>query len=126
MKSYKNKLIQILIYCALSPALACPIVHAIKDAEIVQGLETLGEWEAAYPLACQLAEKQDNYQAWRDIAKKYAEFDANNTAYLQAWQQVQLIDSQKAYQEDFFTLKPDSAFNVNAALSSQCATREII
>jgi len=38
--------------------------HALDDSQIVESLEALGEYEAAWPLALKLAEHHDDYRAW--------------------------------------------------------------
>jgi hypothetical protein len=90
-----------------------PLVWGITDTEIVTGLEAMGEWEIAYPLAYQQAQKQDTYQAWRDLAIKYAKFDKHNQAYLKAWQRAYTLNQEDTYR-DFLKIKPDSPLRVQA------------
>ncbi len=90
-----------------------PLVWGITDAEIISGLEAMGEWETAYPLAYQQAQKQDTYPAWRDVAVKYAKFDKHNQAYLKAWQHAYTLNQEDSYR-DFLKLKPDSPLRVQA------------
>jgi hypothetical protein len=90
-----------------------PFVWGITDTEIVTGLEVMGEWETAYPLAYQQAQKQDTYPAWRDLAIKYAKFDKHNQAYLKAWQRAYTLNQEDIYR-DFLKIKPDSPLKVQA------------
>jgi len=83
---------------------------AITDEEIVIGLEALDDWEAAYPLAFQLAQTKNTYPIWRDVATKYSQFDTDNRAYLQAWQQAYLLNQESTYR-DFLKIKPQSPLN---------------
>jgi len=94
----------ILLICFCAPA------WSISDDEIIQGLETLGDLEAAYSLAYEIAKQQNTYERWRDIAIKYAQFDTDNKAYLQAWQQTYKLNQEAIYR-DFLTIKPQSPFN---------------
>lgn len=98
--------------------------HAISDAEIVQGLEALGDLEAAYPLAVQLAEQQNNYQRWRDLAQKYQQYDTDNQAYLSAWQAVKQLNLANAYR-DFLTLRSQSPLNAQAIHAMFQLSREL-
>lgn len=104
-----NKTLSIicLLICLSPPA------WSITYIEIVQGLEALGDLEAAYPLAYQLAQKQNTYQAWRNVAIKYAKFDIDDKAYLQAWQQAYAINQEAIYR-DFMKIRPQSQFNNHA------------
>lgn len=88
-------------------------VSSIGDAEILKGLETLGEWKVAYPLAQKLAQQQNTYLAWRHLAVKYAQFDTNKEAYVQTWQQACELNQIEIY-KDFITLSPDSPLNLLA------------
>lgn len=88
-------------------------VSSIGDAEILKGLETLGEWKVAYPLAQKLAQQQNTYLAWRHLAVKYAQFDTNKEAYVQTWQQACQLNQIEIY-KDFITLSPDSPLNLLA------------
>ncbi len=90
-----------------------PLVWGITDAEIISGLEAMGEWETAYPLAYQQAQTQETYQAWRDVAIKYAKFDKHDQAYLKAWQQAYTLNQEEIYR-DFLTIKPDSPLRAQA------------
>jgi len=83
---------------------------AITDEEIVIGLEALDDWEAAYPLALQIAREQNAYPVWREVAIKYSQFDSDNRAYLQAWQQAYLLNQESTYR-DFLNIKPQSSLN---------------
>jgi hypothetical protein len=80
---------------------------SLTDQQVVQSLEALGEWEAAYPLAYQLAAQQNTYQSWRHLVINYAQFDSNNQAYWHAWQQAYHLN-QPAIYRDFLTLRPQS------------------
>lgn len=91
-------------------AISVPRVWSITDKEIVQALESLQDWEAAYPLAYQVAQEENTYQSWRHLAKKYASFDTHQRAYLQAWQHAYHLN-QEAIFRDFLTINPDSPFN---------------
>lgn len=50
-----------------------PPVWPVDYAKIVQGFEAAGDIEAAYPVAVQLAQQQDTYPAWREVAVKYVQ-----------------------------------------------------
>ncbi len=88
-------------------------VFAITDEEVVQSLESLGDLETAYPFAYKLAQKQKTYTAWRDMAIKYAKFDTDEKAYLQAWQFAHTLNQKSIYQ-DFLKIKPQSPLNNQA------------
>ncbi len=109
MKIIINRIMSII---AFALCLSLP-VWSITDYEIVQGLEALGDWEAAYPLAYQLAQNQNTYKAWRDVASKYVQFDTNNRAYLQAWQHAYTLN-QKSIYRDFITIRSQSPLNRHA------------
>lgn len=87
--------------------------HAITDAQIVQGLEAIGDMETAFPLARNLAVKADTYQAWRDLAARYQAQDRDGSVYLAAWQQAQRLDQDGAYR-DFLKLRPGAGLNAAA------------
>lgn len=89
-----------------------PPTVALTDQQIVQGLEVVGDFEAAYSLAYQLAEKQNTYTAWREVATKYAQFDSDGNVYLYTWQQAQRVNAEATYQ-DFLTLRPVAALNLH-------------
>ncbi len=91
-------------------AISVPRVWSITDKEIVQALESLEDWDAAYPLAYQIAQQENTYQLWRKIAGKYASFDTHQRAYLQAWQHAYRLN-QEAIFRDFLKINPDSPFN---------------
>jgi hypothetical protein len=95
---------------ALASALIVP-VYAIDDQMILQQLESLGKHKLAFPLAYQLAQKQDNYDIWHDLAKKYENVDTQFASYLQAWKKADQINTQETY-EKFLELRPDSMFNL--------------
>ncbi len=99
-------------------------VEALTDKEIVQALELVGDFRAAYPLALALAERDGGYQAWRDVAAKYARFDRGDRALRRAWEEVRQIDSAAAYR-DFLTLRPSSPFNALAVHGLFQITRQI-
>ncbi len=88
-------------------------VHAITDQMILDQLETLGKKDLAFPLAYQLAQKQDNYDIWHDLAKKYENIDTQFASYLQAWKKAYQINTQETY-EKFLELRPNSMFNLMA------------
>jgi len=96
----------------LTSLLLClsPPVWSMDYAKIVQGFEAAGDLEAAYPFALQLAQQQDTYPAWREVAVKYAKFDTEGRTYLQAWQQAYARNQESVY-KDFLTLRPQSPFN---------------
>ncbi len=91
-------------------AISVPRVWSITDKQIVQALESLEDWEAAYPLAYQIAQQENTYYLWRNIAKKYARFDTHQRAYLQAWQHAYRLN-QEAIFRDFLKINPKSPFN---------------
>ncbi len=105
--TYIKTLLCTFLICLVSSA------FAITDEEVVQGLENLGDWEAAYPLAYKLAQAQNTYQAWRDMATKYAKFDTDEKAYLQAWQFAHTLNQKSIYQ-DFLKIKSQSPLNNQA------------
>ncbi len=87
------------------------VTWSITDEEIVQGLEALGDWEAAYPLAYQLAQQKNTYQGWRDMVIKYTPLDNTiEQAYLQLWQHAYTLNQEAIYR-DFLTVKPQSPLN---------------
>ncbi len=86
---------------------------AITDQEIVKGLEALGDYRAAYPMAVTVAEQQGGYQSWRDVAAKYAKFDQSYHAYRRAWEEAHRAHRPATY-KDFMTLRPDSPLNALA------------
>ena len=88
-------------------------VWAVSDAEILKGLEILGDWEAAYPLARQLAKQQNTYQAWKQVAVKYAQYDTDKQNYLKTWQLAQQLNQLEIY-KDFITLYSESPLNLLA------------
>ena len=90
-----------------------PSVIAFTQEDILGSLEKMGEWQTAYPLALQLAQQKNSYEAWRDVALKYQQFDKDGVAYLQAWQ--------RAYQrgdiesiKNFMSLRPQAELNLHA------------
>jgi hypothetical protein len=96
-----------LLICFVPPALS------ITDEEIIAALEAKKDWEAAYSLATSLAERKKTYQAWRDVAIKYAKFDTDDKAYLQAWQHVYTLNLIPTYQ-DFLKIRVQSPQNRHA------------
>ncbi len=109
--NYLLKAFTLTLTYSLFSAFPLPTV-ALTDQQIVQGLEIIGEFEAAYPLAYQLAEKQNTYLAWRELATKYAQFDSNGKVYLYTWQQAQRVNTEATYR-DFLTLRPAAALNLH-------------
>jgi len=103
-------MLKILTGIALASTLIVP-AYAIDDQMILQQLETLGKHKLAFPLAYQLAQKQDNYEVWHNLAKQYNELDTQFAAYLQAWKKAEQINTQETY-EKFLELRPDSMFNL--------------
>lgn len=96
-----------LLICFVPPALS------ITDEEIITALEAKKDWEAAYSLATSLAERQKTYQAWRDVAIKYAKFDTDDKAYLQAWQHANTLNRIPTYQ-NFLKIRVQSPQNRHA------------
>lgn len=94
----------LLMIIAISP------VYAINNQIILQQLETLGKHKLAFPIAYQLALKQDNYEVWHGLAKKYENIDTQFASYLQAWKKAEQINTQETY-EKFLELRPNSLFN---------------
>jgi hypothetical protein len=78
---------------------------------ILQQLETLNKRKLAFPIAYQLALKQDNYEVWHGLAKKYENIDTQYAAYFQTWKKAYQINTQETY-EQFLELRPNSLFNV--------------
>lgn len=109
--NYFLKAFTLTLTYSLFSAYPLPTV-ALTDQQIVQGLEIIGEFEAAYPLAYQLAEKQNTYLAWRELATKYAQFDSNGKVYLYTWQQAQRVNTEATYR-DFLTLRPAATLNLH-------------
>jgi len=89
----------------LSPA------YAIDEQMILEQLEQMGKKESAFPLAYQLAQKQNNYDNWHIVAKKYEDLDQYYIAYLQTWKKAKQINTQETY-EKFLELRPHSMFNL--------------
>lgn len=87
--------------------------YAIDEQMILEQLETLGKKELTFSFAYQLALKQDNYDIWHDLAKKYENIDTQFAAYLQAWKKAYQINTQETY-EKFLELRPNSMFNLMA------------
>ncbi len=105
---------RILTRLAVALALTLPATgHTLTDAQIVQSLEALGEYEAAWPLALSETKKRDDYQAWRRLHIKYQIQDAYGLAYHAAWRQAVALDTEPVYR-DFLTLKPNSPDNALA------------
>ena len=111
-------------YVLLLSLLVNPMAGALDQRGVVQGLEALGEWEAAYPLALDLARTQDDYPAWRRVATDYALYDLDAEAYQQAWQQTRAIDNPAVYR-DFITIRPGSPSNRLAIHRIYELTREL-
>ncbi len=107
MKKNIKTLLCTFLICLTSSA------FAITDEEVVQSLESLGDLETAYPFAYKLAQKQKTYTAWRDMAIKYAKFDTDEKAYLQAWQFAHTLNQKSIYQ-NFLKIKPQSPLNNQA------------
>ncbi len=105
--TYIKTLLCTFLICLVSSA------FAITDEEVVQSLESLGDLETAYPFAYKLAQKQNTYTAWRDMAAKYAKFDTDEKAYLQAWQFAHTLNQKSIYQ-DFLKIKSQSPLNKQA------------
>lgn len=105
LKKYLS--ITLLMIIVISP------VYAIDDQMILQQLETLGKRHLAFPLAYQLAQKQDNYEVWHNLAKQYDDLDTQFASYLQAWKKAEQINTQETY-EKFLELRPNSMFNLMA------------
>ncbi|MDM8561345.1 hypothetical protein [Candidatus Parabeggiatoa sp. HSG14] len=103
----KSKYFISLFICLAQP------VWSMTDAEIVEGLEALGQWEMAYPLAYNIAQQENTYAVWRKVATQYAKFDVDDKAYLQTWQQAYTLDKASIYR-DFLMLKPQSTLNPHA------------
>jgi hypothetical protein len=101
--------------CALVLVLSAPChpARALDDGQIVQSLEALGEFEAAWPLALKLAKERDDYQGWRDLFTKYRAQDPDPLAYRAAWARAVTLDSEPVYR-DFLTLDPGHADNAVA------------
>lgn len=97
---------------------------ALNQAEIVQGLEALGDFEAAYPLAVDVAQQQNDYRTWRELADKYREYDQNSQAYLAAWQAAQHLNLEQAYR-DFLKLRSQSPLNAQAIHAVYQLTRKL-
>jgi len=97
---------------------------ALDQADIVQGLEALGDWEAAYPLAVNVAQTENSYHAWREVATKYRDYDHDHHAYLAAWQAAQTLNAEQAYR-DFLTLRTQSPLNAQAIHALYQLTREL-
>lgn len=79
--------------------------------KIVQGFEELGEHDAAYPFAYDMARQQNTYQAWRDVAAKYTNIDSK--AFMQAWKHADEQKDKSTY-EDFLKIRPNSRLNLHA------------
>jgi hypothetical protein len=92
--------------------LAAP-VSAITDEEIVTGLEALGDLEAAWPLALNLAQQRNDYSTWRKLAEKYAKYDPDDQAYVAAWNAARGVNTVMVYQ-DFLSLRQPSPYNALA------------
>ncbi len=83
---------------------------AITDQQIIQGLEMLQEWEAAYPLVYKQAVEIDDYPSWRNLAAIYADYDTNDEAYVLTWNKARELDNEGAYQ-DFIKIRDVSPYN---------------
>ncbi|KHD09006.1 hypothetical protein PN36_00215 [Candidatus Thiomargarita nelsonii] len=86
---------------------------SIDHEKIVQGLEALGEYDAAYPFAYQIAQQKNTYSVWRDVAAKYANSDTKGKAFLQAWRQAQALNQESTY-KDFLKIRPNALLNIQA------------
>jgi hypothetical protein len=86
---------------------------SLDNDKIVQGLEALGENDAAYPFAYQLALQQNTYPAWRNVAAKYTKSDTEGKAFMQAWRQAQALNQESIY-KDFLKIRPNSLLNLQA------------
>ncbi|SEH04768.1 hypothetical protein [Candidatus Venteria ishoeyi] len=113
----KTPLFLILLSLTMSSA-------ALDDADIVQGLEALGDLETAYPLAMQVTQQENSYKAWRDLAKKYHQYDNDNQAYLAAWSAVKKLNLENAYR-DFLKLRPQSPLNAQTIHALFLLSREL-
>ncbi len=103
---YPLLLIAILIFLS-------PPAWSIDYEKIVQGLEALGEYDAAYPFAYQIAQQKNTYSAWREVAAKYANSDTKGKAFLQAWRQAQALNQESTY-KDFLKIRPNALLNIQA------------
>jgi len=103
----KYPLLLIAIFLSSSPA------WSIDHEKIVQGLEALGEYDAAYPFAYQIAQQKNTYSAWREVAAKYANSDTKGKAFLQAWRQAQALNQESIY-KDFLKIRPNALLNIQA------------
>lgn len=101
----------ILIICFIC-SLSTP-VQAFNQDDFLRSLEKMGEWETAYPLALQLAQQRNTYEAWRDVALKYQQFDKEGVAYLKAWQQAHQRNDIESY-KNFLSIRPQAELNLHA------------
>lgn len=88
-------------------------VLAFSQEDFLRSLEKMGEWETAYPLALQLAQQKNSYEAWRDVALKYQQFDKDGVAYLKAWQQAYQRGDIESY-KNFLSIRPQAELNLHA------------
>jgi len=99
-----------LIICFLL-SLSPPVV-AFTQEDFLRSLEKMGELQTAYPLALQWAQQKNSYEAWRDVALKYQQFDKDGVAYLRTWQQAYQrgdIESLK----NFMSIRPQAELNLH-------------
>lgn len=88
-------------------------VQAFSQEDFLRSLEKMGEWETAYHLAVKLAEQKNSYEAWRDVALKYQQFDKDGVAYLKAWQQAYQRGDIESY-KNFLSIRPQAELNLHA------------
>lgn len=88
-------------------------VMAFTQEDFLRSLEKMGEWQTAYPLALQVAQQKNTYEAWRDVALKYQSFDKDGMAYLRAWQQAHQRKDIEVY-KNFMSLRPQAELNIHA------------
>lgn len=107
-------MIKILRLCILTLLLESGLAVAVTEQEHqLAGLEAVQAWEAAYPVALQLADQRGNYAAWRQVAAQYAAYDHRGLAYLKAWQHADRDQREDQYR-DCATLRPDTELSAMA------------
>ena len=72
--------------CILLLVISGPAAAAMTEKQQLEGLEAIHEWEAAYPLAFNIAQQGGSFDDWYRVAERYQSVDQNGLAYLKTWQ----------------------------------------
>ncbi len=90
---------------------------AMTEKQQLEGLESIHEWDAAYPLALKLAGQSGGFEDWYKVAERYAAVDQNGFAYLKTWQQAEQSRHEDNYRRFAkLTPKPPTVSLASAAV----------